>query len=184
MGVGVGDANAVVGLNRTAMASADIRGGSERKVDQSVASTPAKKPDGSAAGAPSTQISSSYHYTAERLIGNGSFGVVYQAMCAETGEVVAIKKVLQDKRFKNRELQITRMLNHSCVINLKHCFYSHDAKVRVCVCVCVCVSVSVCVCVCVCVNLCSLVSICPFEWFFSATKSRRNLFEFGDAVCA
>ena len=42
--------------------------------------------------------------------------------------MVAIKKVLQDKRFKNRELQITRMLNHSCVINLKHCFYSHDAK--------------------------------------------------------
>lgn len=43
---------------------------------------------------------------------------------------VAIKKVLQDKRFKNRELQITRMLNHCNVINLKHCFYSHDAKVR------------------------------------------------------
>jgi glycogen synthase kinase 3 beta len=74
------------------------------------------------------QQQGSFRYTAERLIGNGSFGVVYQAVCAETGEVVAIKKVLQDKRFKNRELQITRMLNHPNVINLKHCFYSHDTK--------------------------------------------------------
>lgn len=36
----------------------------------------------------------------EKVIGNGSFGVVFQATMAETGEVVAVKKVLQDKRFK------------------------------------------------------------------------------------
>ena len=41
-------------------------------------------------------------YAAERVIGNGSFGVVYQATVIETGETVAIKKVLQDKRFKVR----------------------------------------------------------------------------------
>ena len=34
-------------------------------------------------------------YAAERVIGNGSFGVVYQATVIETGETVAIKKVLQ-----------------------------------------------------------------------------------------
>jgi serine/threonine protein kinase len=39
-------------------------------------------------------------YTAERVIGNGSFGVVFLAKVYETGECVAIKKVLQDKRFK------------------------------------------------------------------------------------
>ena len=33
-----------------------------------------------------------------KVIGNGSFGVVYQAKLCETGEMVAIKKVLQDKR--------------------------------------------------------------------------------------
>ncbi|GFZ04484.1 shaggy-related kinase 11 [Actinidia rufa] len=38
-------------------------------------------------------------YMAERVVGNGSFGVVFQAKCLETGETVAIKKVLQDKRF-------------------------------------------------------------------------------------
>ena len=39
-------------------------------------------------------------YTDAKVIGNGSFGVVYQAKLCETGELVAIKKVLQDKRFK------------------------------------------------------------------------------------
>lgn len=47
-------------------------------------------------------------YVAERIVGNGSFGVVFQATCLETKETVAIKRVLQDKRFKNRELQIMR----------------------------------------------------------------------------
>ena len=70
-------------------------------------------------------------YTAERVIGNGSFGVVFQATVVGTGEVVAIKKVLQDKRFKNRELQIMRTLDHSCIVQLKHCFYSSGEKVGV-----------------------------------------------------
>lgn len=39
-------------------------------------------------------------YTDTKVIGNGSFGVVYQAKLCETSELVAIKKVLQDKRFK------------------------------------------------------------------------------------
>jgi len=46
------------------------------------------------------------HCLFPKVIGNGSFGVVYQAKLCETGEMVAIKKVLQDKRFKNRELQV------------------------------------------------------------------------------
>ena len=49
----------------------------------------------SSASAPSSR---SYSYTAERVIGNGSYGVVYRALAAETQEVVAIKKVLQDRR--------------------------------------------------------------------------------------
>ena len=42
-------------------------------------------------------------YNAEKIIGNGSFGVVFKATIAETGETVAIKKVFQDKRYKNRD---------------------------------------------------------------------------------
>lgn len=67
-------------------------------------------------------------YAAERVIGNGSFGVVYQATVIATGQTVAIKKVLQDRRFKNRELQIMSSLNHPCVVQLKHCFHSKGEK--------------------------------------------------------
>ena len=42
-------------------------------------------------------------YTDAKVIGNGSFGVVYQAKLVESNELVAIKKVLQDKRFKVRK---------------------------------------------------------------------------------
>ncbi|CAN1236873.1 Shaggy-related protein kinase theta [Linum grandiflorum] len=70
-------------------------------------------------------------YMAERVVGTGSFGVVYQAKCLETGESVAIKKVLQDKRYKNRELQIMRILDHPNVVQLKHCFYSTTDKEEV-----------------------------------------------------
>lgn len=43
-------------------------------------------------------------YTDTKVIGNGSFGVVYQAKLCDTNEMVAIKKVLQDKRFKASSL--------------------------------------------------------------------------------
>lgn len=51
-----------------------------------------------------------------------------QAKCLETGETVAIKKVLQDKRYKNRELQTMRLLDHPNVVSLKHCFFSTTEK--------------------------------------------------------
>mmetsp|Transcript_9020 Transcript_9020/g.23664 ORF Transcript_9020/g.23664 Transcript_9020/m.23664 type:complete len:415 (-) Transcript_9020:1743-2987(-) len=79
-------------------------------------------------GARELDPSESLTYTAVRVIGNGSFGVVFQATVGETGETVAIKKVLQDKRFKNRELQIMRSLDHPNVVMLKHCFYSSGEK--------------------------------------------------------
>ncbi|CAI0382028.1 unnamed protein product [Linum tenue] len=67
-------------------------------------------------------------YMAERVVGHGSFGVVFQAKCLENGETVAIKKVLQDKRYKNRELQTMRLLDHPNVVALKHCFFSTTEK--------------------------------------------------------
>lgn len=53
---------------------------------------------------------------------------LFQAKCLETGETVAIKKVLQDKRYKNRELQLMRTMDHPNVVSLKHCFYSTTSK--------------------------------------------------------
>ena len=75
-------------------------------------------------------------YTNCRAIGNGSFGVVFQARIVRQGgdnadgtsDDVAIKKVLQDKRFKNRELQIMRVLRHPNVVDLRAFFYTHGDK--------------------------------------------------------
>ncbi|CRK97233.1 CLUMA_CG010629, isoform A [Clunio marinus] len=67
-------------------------------------------------------------YSDTKVIGNGSFGVVFQAKLCDTGELVAIKKVLQDKRFKNRELQIMRKLEHCNIVKLKYFFYSSGDK--------------------------------------------------------
>ncbi|KAJ6839112.1 shaggy-related protein kinase alpha-like [Iris pallida] len=67
-------------------------------------------------------------YMAERVVGTGSFGTVFQAKCLETGETVAIKKVLQDRRYKNRELQMMQLLDHPNVVQLKHHFFSTTEK--------------------------------------------------------
>ncbi|KAJ8526486.1 hypothetical protein K7X08_028963 [Anisodus acutangulus] len=49
-------------------------------------------------------------YMAERVVGQGSFGVVFQP------------------RYKNRELQTMRLLDHKNVVCLKHCFFSTTDK--------------------------------------------------------
>lgn len=41
-------------------------------------------------------------YTQCKIVGNGSFGVVFQTKMMPDGEDAAIKRVLQDKRFKVR----------------------------------------------------------------------------------
>lgn len=75
-----------------------------------------------------TKPSSYYTYSNCVSIGSGSFGTVFKAKCDQTGELVAIKTVYQDMRYKNRELQILRELNHSNVIKIKHYFYTEGEK--------------------------------------------------------
>lgn len=41
-------------------------------------------------------------YTQCKIVGNGSFGVVFQTKLSPSNEDAAIKRVLQDKRFKVR----------------------------------------------------------------------------------
>lgn len=38
------------------------------------------------------------------LIGQGTFGQVFKGRLKQTGEIVAIKRVMQDKKYKNREI--------------------------------------------------------------------------------
>lgn len=60
-------------------------------------------------------------YTDTKVIGNGSFGVVYLAKLCDADELVAIKKVLQDKRFKVRksiisdQFYLTFILKDYCI---------------------------------------------------------------------
>ena len=52
-----------------------------------------------------------------------------QAKCLDTEEIVAVKKVLQDKQYKNRELEILKDLVHPNILGLKHHFFTSDQDV-------------------------------------------------------
>ena len=64
-------------------------------------------------------------YSLIKPTGNGAFGMVYQAKDTETGRIVAIKKVFQDNRYKNRELSILKELNHPNCCYLYDYFYTN-----------------------------------------------------------
>jgi serine/threonine protein kinase len=65
-----------------------------------------------------------FSYAVEKRIGEGSFSVVYMAVIQETGEKVAIKKALQEKKYKNRELSNFKILGeHPNIVSLKNAFY-------------------------------------------------------------
>ena len=53
------------------------------------------------------------------VIGKGAFGKVRLAIVKGTGEKIAIKKVFQDRRYKNRELPIMQELHHPNIVELK-----------------------------------------------------------------
>jgi len=112
-------------------------------VGQATAAAHANVPGGPASpdpnGSSALQGAENIRDSAVRIIGNGRFSVVFEAKVVETNEVVAIKKVLQDKRFKNRELQIMRQLvkdPHTNIVALKHCFYSQVCSIVCSVCWC------------------------------------------------
>ena len=67
-------------------------------------------------------------FTAISIIGKGTFGIVYIAKKENCDEILAIKRVLQDKRYHNRELEILKELNHPNIINLRHFFYTKIEK--------------------------------------------------------
>lgn len=65
------------------------------------------------------------NYQPVRIVGKGAFGVVYCAK-SQTGETFAIKKVLQDPRYKNRELDIISIIHHPNCIEMKDKFKTRD----------------------------------------------------------
>lgn len=60
-------------------------------------------------------------YRPVKVVGQGAFGVVYCAR-TRTGDIVAIKKVLQDPRYKNRELEIMQIVKNPYCVTLRNFF--------------------------------------------------------------
>ena len=52
--------------------------------------------------------------------------MVYRAKSLISKEIVAIKTVLQDKRYKNRELQILKMLHHPNLLEIKDYYFTRQ----------------------------------------------------------
>jgi glycogen synthase kinase 3 beta len=73
----------------------------------------------------SSHRQSSHTYTPLKPIGNGAFGMVYKAKDNNNGKIVAIKKVFQDLRYKNRELSILKEINHENCCYLYDYFYTN-----------------------------------------------------------
>lgn len=63
------------------------------------------------------------NYTSSRIVGSGSFGVVFQTRLIDTNEDAVIKRVLQDKRFKVRIITVRIMFTYFSyrIVNFKLC---------------------------------------------------------------
>ena len=62
------------------------------------------------------------------IVGQGAFGEVFLAKIKKTGEKVAVKKVFQDRRYKNRELPIMKELHHPNIVELKSYYCTKAEK--------------------------------------------------------
>lgn len=62
------------------------------------------------------------------LIGQGTFGQVFKGRLKQTGEIIAIKRVLQDRKYKNREVEIVNMLNGDFVMKVLGTYLTMEAN--------------------------------------------------------
>jgi glycogen synthase kinase 3 beta len=64
----------------------------------------------------------------QSVVGHGSFGCVHQITIHPSMTKAAVKSVLQDKRFKNRELETMKLLHHKNVVTLLAYYYKTSEK--------------------------------------------------------
>eukprot|EP00049_Salpingoeca_infusionum_P017839 m.354588 g.354588 ORF g.354588 m.354588 type:complete len:433 (-) comp17059_c0_seq1:515-1813(-) len=81
-------------------------------------------------GPPSRSRQEEIHFGDLAVVGNGSFGVVFKTKLVDSSGTsqVALKKVLQDRRYKNRELELMRQVAHTNIVILKWFFLSPGQK--------------------------------------------------------
>ncbi|WBW72942.1 serine/threonine protein kinase Gsk31 [Schizosaccharomyces osmophilus] len=75
---------------------------------------------------PKTGEERTLSYELFQVIGSGSFGIVMKAKIVGSQQYIAVKRVFQDKRYKNRELQIMRAISHQNIVNLIAFFHTHN----------------------------------------------------------
>lgn len=68
-------------------------------------------------------------YRLDKIIAHGTFGIVYRATNVATDETVAIKRVYQDTRYKNRELDLLMSAReHPYVLSINDHYYTQGDK--------------------------------------------------------
>jgi hypothetical protein len=61
------------------------------------------------------RVAGGKRYRMEKVVGNGAFGIVWRAREeGSSGGPVAIKKVILDRRYHNRELEMMKGMEHEC----------------------------------------------------------------------
>lgn len=61
------------------------------------------------------------------MLGRGTFGVVVRIRELFSNNEYALKKVYQDSRYHNRELDILKQITHKNIVNLKYFYYEDDS---------------------------------------------------------
>ncbi|KAH0573133.1 Kinase, CMGC GSK [Spironucleus salmonicida] len=64
-----------------------------------------------------------FTFTPERIVGRGSFGIVYLIRSPQFSQPLALKLVVQDRRYKNREHQLMSKLDHPYTTILRKGFF-------------------------------------------------------------
>lgn len=72
------------------------------------------------------ELGSVEKYDWVKVIGQGTFGVVYKVNDKDTKKNLAIKKVFQDPNYRNREFMIVVELNHINCIKVHNYFFTKD----------------------------------------------------------
>ena len=70
----------------------------------------------------------SKNYNWVKVIGQGTFGTVFHAYCLKSSQPVAIKKVYQDPKYRNREFSIVVELDHPNCIKVHNYFFTQGEE--------------------------------------------------------
>ena len=62
------------------------------------------------------------------LIGEGTFGKVFKGRLRRSRNIVAVKRVIQDSRYKNRELEIVKLLKNDFICEVLGTYMTSEGK--------------------------------------------------------